>query len=267
MGRDSERPPRREKPYPENCPRVEREFGVPIPGQILDPELWARTAIKKLPVEKPLDWEAIFGRRAPIVLDLGCGNGRFTLASGITRPHVDHLAVDILPVVIRYATRRGNQRGLSNVRFAVIGGSELLREYIPPGSVSEIHCYHPQPYYDQKEIHKRLVTPAFLALAHQALIPGGLLVLQTDHPAYWRYTLGIVSKFFAFCEHPGRWPEAPRGRTRREILAMKKGITVYRGEGRRRDELSPDEVSQMAEMLPLPTFKADRARDPLAKWE
>ncbi|MEX0725242.1 MAG: methyltransferase domain-containing protein, partial [Planctomycetaceae bacterium] len=163
-------------------PRIEREFGVPIPGEILDPELWTRTAIKKLPEEKPVDFAAIFGRKAPVVLDLGCGNGRFTLGSALTRRDVDHLAVDILPVVIRYATRRGNQRGLSNVRFAVIGGLELLKGYIPPASVSEIHCYHPQPYYDQNDVHKRLITPEFLALAYRALVPGGLLVLQTDHP-------------------------------------------------------------------------------------
>src|SRR5262249_13552974 len=106
---------------------IETEFEVPIPGEILPEERWTRTAIKKLPPTGPLDFAAIFGRTAPIVLDIGCGNGRFTLSSAIARPADDHLATDILPVVIRYATRRGNQRGLSNVRFAVIGGRELLR--------------------------------------------------------------------------------------------------------------------------------------------
>ena len=58
--------------------QIETELGVAIPGAILPPEQWARTALKKLPQEGPLDWESLFGRRSPIVLDLGCGNGRFT---------------------------------------------------------------------------------------------------------------------------------------------------------------------------------------------
>src|SRR5689334_16840857 len=106
-------------PSPSGSPKIEKEFGVPIPGEILDPSQWSRTALRKIP-EGILDFAALFGRTAPVVLDLGCGNGRFSIASALERRDHDHLAVDILPVVIRYATRRGNQRGLSNIRFAVI---------------------------------------------------------------------------------------------------------------------------------------------------
>src|SRR5207248_7633126 len=102
--------------------RIEREFGVPVAGEILDPSLWTQTALKKLPAEGRLDWHQLFGRPAPVVLDLGCGNGRFLIGSAVWRPGYDHVGVDILPVVIRYATRRGNQRGLKNLRFAVAGG-------------------------------------------------------------------------------------------------------------------------------------------------
>src|SRR5882724_9498880 len=122
--------------------KIEKEFGVPIPGEILDPAQWAKTALKKVP-EGIIDFGALFGRQAPLILDLGCGNGRFSLASAVERPDFDHLAVDILPVVIRYATRRGNQRGLANIRFAVIGGRELLADRIASASVAEVHCYHP----------------------------------------------------------------------------------------------------------------------------
>src|SRR5215831_1291780 len=126
---------------------IEREFGVPIAGEILDPSQWTQTALKRLPETGPLDWQALFGRRAPVVLDLGCGNGRYLLSSAVWRPDHDHLGIDVLPVVIRYATRRGNQRGLSNCRFAVCDGLRFLERHVEPGAVGEIHCYHPQPYY------------------------------------------------------------------------------------------------------------------------
>src|SRR5689334_14570333 len=102
--------------------QIEREFGVPIAGEILDSSQWTRTALKKLPADGLLDWQALFGRRAPVVLDLGCGNGRFLIQSAVWRADHDHLGLDILPVVIRYATRRANQRGLRNIRFAVGDG-------------------------------------------------------------------------------------------------------------------------------------------------
>src|SRR5262245_52810980 len=106
--------------------QIEREFGVPIAGEILEPDRWAQTALKRLPPEGPLNWEALFGRRAPVVLDLGCGNGRFLLGSAVWRPDHDHLGIDALPVVIRYATRRGNRRGLHNLRFAVADAHPFL---------------------------------------------------------------------------------------------------------------------------------------------
>jgi tRNA (guanine-N7-)-methyltransferase len=180
---------------------------------------------------------------------------------------MDHLATDVLPVVIRYATRRANQRGLTNVRFAVIGGRELLADYIAPQSIHEIHVYHPQPFYDARVVHKRLITPEFIALVHRSLIPGGLFVLQTDNPGYWKYMQQIVPLFFDFAEHPGKWLDSPKGRTRREIIAIRQGLPVFRGTGRPRADITPSEVLRLADSLPPPTFDADRKLQELDKLE
>src|SRR5262245_18871246 len=69
----------------------ETEFGVPIAGEILDPGQWARTALKKLPAHGQLDLVALFGRAAPLIVDVGCGNGRFLLGSAVARPTYDHI--------------------------------------------------------------------------------------------------------------------------------------------------------------------------------
>ena len=234
---------------------TEAEFGIPIPGVILPPEQWAKTALKKLPPQGPLNLEEIFGRSAPLIVELGCGNGRYTLMSALARPECNHLASDILPAVIRYATRRANQRGLHHVRFAVKDAQTLVREYLPPGSAAEIHIYHPQPFHDRREAYKRLITPPFLADVHRALQPGGLIFAQTDSPEYWGYMLQVCSGFFHFQPQNGPWPDAPEGRSRREILSRSRGVTIYRGFGSRRDDLKPENLARLAKTLPKPLFR------------
>lgn len=236
---------------------IEREFGVPVPGEILPPEQWTKTALKRLP-EGVIDWSAIFGRSAPLVLELGCGNGRYLLGSALWRPEHDHLGLDILPVVIRYATRRANQRGLANIRFAVGEGHELLNRHVAPRSIREIHVYHPQPYYDPREVQRRLITPRFMSAVHRALEPGGELFVQTDHPGYWKYIAEIAPFFFEFAPREAPWPDSPKGRTRREIIARRRGLPIFRGHGAARASLDEQQAERLAEELPPPTFNADR---------
>ena len=234
---------------------IEREFGVPIAGEILEPSLWTQTALKKLPPAGPFDLAALFGRTTPLVVDLGCGNGRFLLGSAVWRPQYDHLGIDVLPLVLRYATRRANQRGLTNVRWAACDAETFVAKYLAPRSVRELHCYHPQPFHDPRDAHRRLLTPAFLARVVEVLEPGGQFFVQTDNAPYWQYLRGVLRAFFDFRELPGPWPDAPKGRTRREIIALRRGMEVYRGWGTRR-ELPAADLVRLARELPAPTFDA-----------
>ena len=146
---------------PKKRRRIEGEFGVPIAGDILDPSLdGMSTALKKLPDEGPLHLAGLFGRLVPLVVDLGCGNGRWLIGSAWSGGRTSITSVwTISPLVIRYATRCANQRGLKNIRFAVVDADRLLTHYLPPGSAAKIHCYHPQPFYDPSQAHRRLITP------------------------------------------------------------------------------------------------------------
>ena len=246
---------------------IEYEFGVPIPGAILPESEWSRTALKRLPDPGPLNWEAIFGRAAPVVLDLGCGNGRFTLGSALARPELNHFAIDVLPMVIRYATRRANQRGLHHVRYAVKDAQSFLASYVGEASVAEIHLYHPQPYHEPRQAHRRLITPRFLADLHRCLVPSGLFVIQTDNPDYWSYMVQIIPHLFVLQDQEGPWPNAPEGRSRREIIARQRGLVIFRGLATRRDDLDRAAALELARSLPEPRFRSRGPWCELDQWE
>ena len=98
-------------------------------------------------------------------------------------------------------------------------------------------------------------------------MPGGQFFIQTDNPGYWRYIREIVPVFFDFHERIGRWPDAPKGRTRREIIALRRGLPIFRGSGTARQGLSEAEALRLAEALPPPVFDADRRLRELDEWE
>ncbi len=104
-----------------------------------------------------------------------------------------------------------------------------------------------------------MLTPAFLALAHRCLEPAGALFVQTDNAPYWHYLCEVLPAFFEFEVRSQPWPDAPKGRTRREIIALRRGLTVYRGFGKKRADVDPAQALTLAERLPPPTFDAGPA--------
>ncbi len=237
--------------------QIEYEFGIPIPGQILPMESWAKTAIRRVPDQCPIDWATVFGRSARLCLDVGCGNGRFTLASAIDRPDWNHVAIDSLPAVIRYATRRANQRGLWHTRFLAVDGWRLLDDCSSDHSWDEIHIYHPQPYADTKKANLRMLTPEFLLRMHQRLQPDGRVFIQTDRKAYWDYIQATMKEVFVWSPIDGDWPDGPRYRSRREILARKQGLRIFRGIAHRRGDRTAEELDRCIAELPQPRFKVN----------
>ncbi len=97
----------------------ESTCGVPFPGVKLPRERWTRTRAPLGPRGTVFDWARAFGRVAPHVVDLGCGNGRFLIASAVARPEVDHVGVELVPPAVKFASLRAGQRGLTNVQDRV----------------------------------------------------------------------------------------------------------------------------------------------------
>jgi len=229
------------------------------PGVVLPKDQWVRTRLSLGDRGTSFDWQRSFGRDARRVLDLGCGNGYWLVRSGLARPEVDHLGIELVPPALRLGSLRAGQRGLSHVKFAWGDATEFVVERCPPCSVDEVHLYHPQPYYEAGKIARRQLTPEVMAAIHRVLRPGGQFVFQTDNPAYMAYARRIVPSLFDFHERHEPWEDMPRGRTLREIVARSQGLAIFRALSTALP-LSDEERASRVAALPQPEFDANKSK-------
>ncbi len=167
----------------------------PRPGRVLI--AWRRAPF-------PVDWALAFGRLAPLHLEVGFGDGRFTVRRALERPDEDHVGVEVSNVSVQRALARVRREGVDNVRVAKVGAAFALRQLFGPHSVRSITVNFPDPWPKERHERHRLLRRAFFELAASRLSPGGEIRLTTDHLDYLafarsearasgRYTLPAVA--------------------------------------------------------------------------
>lgn len=160
-----------------------RRSGRVTPGQTdALTRLWSDLGIE---VDgEPLDLAALFGRRAPVVLEVGFGMGEATAEMAAAEPDHDVLAVDVHTPGHGNLLRLVERHGLTNVRVADGDARLLLDRMVPSGSLTTVRVFFPDPWPKARHAKRRLVTPSFAALVADRLVPGGLLHVATDIAAY-----------------------------------------------------------------------------------
>jgi tRNA (guanine-N7-)-methyltransferase len=146
-----------------------------------------------------LDAAAVFGRTAPLVVEIGSGLGDAVVEAAATDPGRGYLAVEVyqpgLAHTIARAERAGatrGQKGLPNLRLVQANAAELLETTLPAGSVDELWVFFPDPWHKARHHKRRLVTAEFAALAARVLRPGGTLRLATDWAEYAEQMIEVL---------------------------------------------------------------------------
>jgi len=143
--------------------------------------------------QEVLDAQALFGRRAPLVLEIGSGMGEPTALIAAQQPGTDFIAVEVHGPGVGSLLRRIGERGLKNLRVIRHDAVEVLEHMIADGSLAGVHLFFPDPWPKKRHHKRRLVQPAFAALAARKLAPGGYLHAATDWEDYAAQMLEVLS--------------------------------------------------------------------------
>jgi tRNA (guanine-N7-)-methyltransferase len=133
---------------------------------------------------QPLAFAEVFGRVAPVVLEIGSGMGETTAAIAAARLDADFVAVEVHGPGVGSLLNRIAQDQLPNLRVIRHDAVEVLERMVPDASLAALHLFFPDPWPKKRHHKRRLVQPQFAALAARKLTSGGVLHAATDWPDY-----------------------------------------------------------------------------------
>jgi tRNA (guanine-N7-)-methyltransferase len=131
-----------------------------------------------------LDLDKIFGRAAPVQIDLGCGDGSFLCAVAQCMPDRNFLGIERLLNRVRTSARKA--AALDNVRLLRMESCYAVRYLLPAESVERFYLLFPDPWPKRRHHRRRIVTPDFLSSIHAALQKNGSIHIATDDVEYFR---------------------------------------------------------------------------------
>ena len=142
----------------------------------------------------PLNLQAIYGRPAPLEVDLGCGDGSFLVTSAQANPTRNFLGIERLAGRVRTVCRKIVSHRAANARILRVESSYAVERLLPPASVAVFHLLFPDPWPKRRHWRRRVVTEGFLAAIHRALVPQGALRIATDQIDYFQEIERLVSQ-------------------------------------------------------------------------
>lgn len=136
---------------------------------------------------------SIFGNAAPVILEIGCGMGETTAAIADALRERNFIGIEVHTPGVGSLLKEIATRELSNLRVIQHDAVEVVRDMIPPGLLSGIHIYFPDPWPKKRQQKRRLIQPPFVHELAMRLAPGGYIHCATDWEEYAQQMLDVLS--------------------------------------------------------------------------
>ena len=191
----------------------------------------------------PTPWAEIFGRPAPLLVEIGFGSGHFLVGLAQKRPDANVLGVEISLPSLRRGQRKIQQAGLGNVRLVQADARLLLQALYEPATISGVYINFPDPWPKARHQHRRLISQPFLHLAATRLAPDAHLNIATDHAEYAAAIAQCLVQtpyFDSRQDAPFTTRDNERPRTKYELIALAEGRTCHYFKWQRNDTPAPN---------------------------
>lgn len=198
---------------------------TPAQRRALD-TLWPRYGVE---ASGTLDLRALFGRDAPVWLEIGFGNGDSLRHMARAHPGADFLGIEMHRPGMGRLLNGLAADGLDNVRVIQGDATEVLRDHVVDGALARVLILFPDPWPKKRHHKRRLIQPPFVAELARVLAPGGVLHLATDWDDYAAHVQAVLADSPAFVAAGGGPGQRPpyRPRTRFEARGEERGHTVH----------------------------------------
>ena len=206
-----------------------RRAGRMTPGQERALErLWPRYGLAYR--AELLDLPELFQRTAPVVLEIGFGNGETLVAQAEQNPGRDYLGIEVHEPGVGHCLISAEAAGIDNLRVVCHDALDVLAHQVPTASLSRINLYFPDPWPKKRHHKRRIVQPALMGLLADRLLPGGSLHVATDWADYAEHIDAVLAAGAGFRvserrEHVGD-RALDRPTTKFERRGLKKGHRI-----------------------------------------
>jgi tRNA (guanine-N7-)-methyltransferase len=192
-------------------------------------ELWPKYGVAFEP--QLLDFDILFGRRAPRVIEIGFGNGDHLAALAAAHPERDYLGVEVHRPGVGRLLLGIEKRALTNLRIVCHDAVAVLEQQIPLRSLDEVLILFPDPWPKKRHHKRRLIQTPFVAALADRMKTGGVMRLATDWQPYALQMLEVLDAAAALANmaEDARFMPRPaqRARTRFELRGERLGHAVW----------------------------------------
>jgi tRNA (guanine-N7-)-methyltransferase len=176
-----------------------------------------------------IDLEAVFGRKAPLVLEIGFGMGDSLLEMAKNEPENDFIGIEVHPPGVGKLINTAGKEGVKNLRVYMADAMDVLEDCIPDASIDRLQLYFPDPWHKKKHNKRRILQPAFVQKLRPKLKLGGIFHMATDWQAYAEHMLEVMNAAEGFSNTLAQGDYAARPDYRPETKFERRGEKLGHG--------------------------------------
>ena len=158
---------------------------------------WPKWGIEE-PAAGTIDLNALFGRKAPVVLEIGFGMGPSLVQMAAADPERNYIGIEVHRPGVGACLMEAGAQGVENLRVAEFDAVEVLDKWLDDHSLERVQIFFPDPWHKKRHHKRRLIRTEFVELLHKKMKPNGILHIATDWENYAEHILEVLNPLSQF---------------------------------------------------------------------